>query len=269
MRLVDQAVLRLARPAQRPVRDLARGTGAPLRGRSAPSRRRARCRCRARASGRHRPQPEPAVLLVRRRDHGQRVAARAIGERRADRVGERRREQRSIAASPSAERRSAPARMVGADRAAGAGREADELGVRAALDAARQVRQVAGEPQQLQLEREPERVERRPAAGDRRRVVEQVEEPRQRVERALVRLGLAEEPQHRLGADQPDVQAVAVLAGRVVRAEQLDAGDRLQLAAALVQHQLDVRQRLEPRAEPRLRLAHAFRDRADPAAVAV
>ena len=51
-----------------------------------------------------------------------------------------------------------------------------------------------------------------------------------------------------------------------MRAQQLDAGDRLQLPRSLVQHQLDVRERLEPGAEARLRLADALRDRPDPAA---
>ena len=52
-----------------------------------------------------------------------------------------------------------------------------------------------------------------------------------------------------------------------MRAQELDAGDRLELPRSLVQHQLDVRERLEPRAEARLRLADALRDRADPAAL--
>ena len=118
--------------------------------------------------------------------------------------------------------------MRAADGAARARREPDEL-ARAALDAARDVRQVAREPEQLQLEAERERVDA-PAASAAAPLVEQVEEPRERTERPLVRLRLAEEPQHRLGADQPDVQPVGVLAHRVVRAEELDAGDRLQLA---------------------------------------
>ena len=50
--------------------------------------------------------------------------------------------------------------------------------------------------------------------------------------------------------------------------DELDPGHRVQLAGALVQHQLGVRQRLEPGAEARLRLAHALRDRADPSALA-
>ena len=153
--------------------------------------------------------------------------------------------------------------VVAAHGATGTRGEADEPGL-AALDAARQVRQVAREPEQLQLEGEDERVERR-ALRARRRVVEQVEEPRERGEGALVRLRLAEEAQHRLGADQADVQAVAVLAGGVVRAQELDPGDRLELAGSLVEHQLDVRERLEPGAEPRVRLPHAFRDCADAA----
>ena len=92
---------------------------------------------------------------------GERVAARAVGERRADRVGERRREQLLDRREPLGREPQRVPRVHAADRAARARREADELRVRAALDAARQVRQVAGEPEQLQLERERERVERR------------------------------------------------------------------------------------------------------------
>ena len=104
------------------------------------------------------------------------------------------------------------------------------------------------------------------AAGAETRL-EQVEEARERGERALVRLGLAEEAQHRLGADQADVQAIGALADDMMRVQELDAGDRLQLAASLVQQQLDVRERLEPGAETRLRLADALGDRADAAAI--
>ena len=96
---------------------------------------------------------------------------------------------------------------------------------------------------------------------------EEVEEAREGAERALVRLGFAEEAEHRLGPDHRDVQAVVVLARLAVGAEELDAGDRLQLARSLVEHQLDVRERLEARPEARLRLADALRDRADPPAV--
>ena len=66
---------------------------------------------------------------------------------------------------------------------------------------------------------------------------------------------------------RPTLEPVVVLARGVVRAEELDAGDRVQLARALVEHQLDVAERLEPGAEARLRLADALGDRADPAAI--
>ena len=90
-----------------------------------------------------------------------------------------------------------------ADSAAGPRGVADErfiLG--AALGAGRHVRQIAREPEKLELEREPERVESgRP--GGMRCAVEEVEVARQRGERTLVWLFLAEEAQHRLGADRP------------------------------------------------------------------
>src|SRR5262249_5624068 len=67
-------------------------------------------------------------------------------------------------------------------------------------------------------------------------------------------------------ADEPGVQPVGALPHRVVGAQKLDTGDRLQLAASLMEEQLDVRERLKPRAEPGLRLADALGDRPDPAA---
>src|SRR5581483_3512627 len=84
---------------------------------------------------------------------------------------------------------------------------------------------------------------------------------------ALVPLLLGEEPQHRLGADQPDAQPVVVVPGRLVGAAQDDARDRLQLARALVQLELDVREGLEAPPEARGRLAHALRDGAEAAAL--
>ena len=70
-----------------------------------------------------------------------------------------------------------------------------------ALDARLEMREEAGEPEELELEREDEGVERWPAAGLRLALVEGVEEPRQREERAVVLLLLREEPQHRLEPD--------------------------------------------------------------------
>src|SRR5437899_2475338 len=45
-----------------------------------------------------------------------------------------------------------------------------------------------------------------------------------------------------------------------MRANELDARDGLQLAGALVEHKLDMRQRPEPRPEARIRLADPLRD---------
>ena len=151
--------------------------------------------------------------------------------------------------------------------AAGPRRVADERRVgRPALGAAREVRQVARQPEQLQLEGERERVERGPLRRV-RRLVEQVEEARQRGERALVRLLLGEQAQHRLGADQAGGEPVVVVACRLVRPDELDAGDRLQLAGALMEHELDVRERLEPAAEAGRRLADTLRNGSDAAAL--
>ena len=46
-------------------------------------------------------------------------------------------------------------------------------------------------------------------------------------------------------------------------ATRVDAADRVQLAAALVQHERDVAERLEPRSDARARAPHALGDGAD------
>ena len=124
------------------------------------------------------------------------------------------------------------------------------------------MRQVAGEPEQLELKRERERVERR-AFASRPQSFDQAEEAGQRLEGAFVPLLFGEEAQHRLGAEQADTEPVLLFAHFMVRANELDAGDGLQLARSLVEHQVDVRERLEARAEPRFRLADPFCHRAD------
>ena len=111
------------------------------------------------------------------------------------------------------------------------------------------MRQVAGQPEQLELEGECKRVQRR-TGGERLEVVEQVEKARQRLKRARVRLLFREKAQHRLGAEQAHPKPVLLLARFMVRTEQFHSRDGLQLARALIQHQLDVRERLEPRTEP-------------------
>src|SRR5437773_5421811 len=128
------------------------------------------------------------------------------------------------------------------------------------------MRQVAGQPEQLELEGERERVQRR-ACGERLELVEEVEETRQRLERARVRLLFGEEAQHRLRGEQADAEPVLLFARLMMRAEELHSRDGLQRARALIQHQLDVRERFEPRAEPGLRLADSLRDGTDASAV--
>ena len=129
------------------------------------------------------------------------------------------------------------------------------------------MRQGAREREELELEREDERVERRPAPpACWLALVERVEEPRQREERTVALLLLREEPQHRLQPDEADLEPVAVGAVPVVRSDERRAGDRAELAAAPVERELNVRQRLEPPAEPALRPPDALGDRAEPAA---
>ena len=129
------------------------------------------------------------------------------------------------------------------------------------------MRDVPGEPQQLELEPEGHWIERGTPARARRNRIHRREEPRQRLEGTLVALLLDEEAQHGLGADEPDREAVRILACGTMRIDERDASHGVQLAGALMQEELHMRERLEPRAEARLRLAHALRDRADAAAV--
>src|SRR5262249_7175242 len=132
------------------------------------------------------------------------------------------------------------------------GEKADEIAFLATLDAGAEMRQIAGHPEQLQLESEPERVVCG-ATGAPLALVERVEEARQRRERALVRLLLGEQAQHRLEPDQPDLEPVGVGTRPVVRPDQGRPGDGVELAAAVMEDELDVRKRLQPPPEPRFR----------------
>ena len=85
-------------------------------------------------------QPEAAVVLVRRRDHAQRLARGPLRDRC---VGERRPEQALDARDAFGRERERARAAVLADRTAGARRVADERPLRPTLGAARQVRQVA------------------------------------------------------------------------------------------------------------------------------
>jgi hypothetical protein len=112
-----------------------------------------------------------------------------------------------------------------------------------------------------------ERVERGPPASTGRDGVDRLEEARQRLEGPVVLLLLDEEPQHRLGADERDRETIRILARRPVGVDERDAGHGVQLPGSLMEHELDVRERLEAGAETRLRLPHALCDRPDPAVI--
>src|SRR5262249_55710324 len=100
-----------------------------------------------------------------------------------------------------------------------------------------------------------------------RGLIEEVEKAGQRSERAVVRLLLGEQAQHRLGTDQANRQAIRVLPGSAMRVDDLDAGDGVQLAAPLVEQDLDVAGGPDPAAEAGLRAPDALRDRSPPPAV--
>ena len=121
-------------------------------------------------------------------------------------------------------------RAACADGAPGTGQVAGEVRGLAALDARLQVREVPREPQELELERKCQRVERRAAAHAGRQRVQDGQEARHRLERALVPLLLDEEPEHRLRADEPDGEPIGILTRGPVRVDERRAGDRVQLS---------------------------------------
>ena len=203
------------------------------------------------------------MVLVRRGHDGERVALRPVAEPRAAAAAIGEWSSTRMPCTPFGRERD-PARVArGAGTTAGRREERDERLRRAALDARLEMGHVPGHPQQLQLEREHDGIERGARAGPRRSLVERVEEARQRREGLLVRLLLGEEPQHRLEPDHPDLEPVGIRADAVVRADERRAGDGVELAAALVEDELDVGERLQAGTEARLRLADALRDRAD------
>ena len=87
------------------------------------------------------------------------------------------------------------------------------------------------------------------------------------LERMRVRVLFDEEAQHRLEADVAHGHPVAVDAPALVGAQKVGAADGAELPSPLVEHELDVAERLQPRAEARLRLAHALGYRAHPPAL--
>ena len=120
---------------------------------------------------------------------------------------------------------------------------------------------VAGQPEKLELEREPERVQLG-TSGD-TRLVEQIEEPGEGREDAVVLLLLGEEAEDGLGADEADGEPQRVVADRGVWTNERGTRHRSELAAAMMENELDMGQRLEATPEPRSRLAGTLGDGAD------
>src|SRR3954453_8713530 len=145
--------------------------------------------------GAERTQAKAAVVLVRRRDQAERIAAGAGGEARCMRLRERAAQERVDPLQAGG--RDAPLAGTGAPaahHAAGSGRIGDEIVVGTAVGAVAEVGEIPRQPEELELKREAERVEHVVSVG--RRLIEHVEKTRKRLERALVALLLAEEPQH-------------------------------------------------------------------------
>ena len=182
---------------------------------------------------------------------------RHLGERRPEQSGQR---------LQAAGRQRDAARAGAADGAAGGRREAHERhALAAAACAGAEPGCEAGQPVQLQLEREQQRIEGDVARGG-RVAVEHVEQAAERGEHPRRRVALGEHLQQRLAAGAGDARPHGLLADVVVRRERVDATDRMQLPAALVQHERDVAERLEPRPDARTGAPHALGDGADAAA---
>ena len=164
---------------------------------------------------RERTQAKAAVELVRGDDHCKRVAQRAFAEAEAVGVRERAPEERvrcrgSLQVrgtrSRPARRASTPPRRRAADSRRGRRLHRTRRSSRGAGRTPRARGASAG------TRGRAGRARRAPAAGGER--VDRPEEPRQRLEGALVLLLLDEEPEHRLGSDERDREAVRLLARR-------------------------------------------------------
>ena len=190
------------------------------------------------------------MVLVRGRHDGVRVALSPLAETGCRSGRDRRVEQHPHPVDALGRQRDPTRIATAAGPATRCGEERDERVGRTAFDAGLEVRHVAGDPEQLELKREDDRVERRAGSTLQGSLVESIEKPRQRQKRLLVRLLLGEELQHRLEPDQPHLEPVRLGADPVVRAHEGCARHRLELPPPLVQHELDVREGLEARTEP-------------------
>jgi len=133
------------------------------------------------------------VLLVRGLDHSEALPQRVLLQACLARTRERLLEERP---DPEEARFGDGQRVGGAlpaDRAPGARGERNQRLRLAAGRAAGQVREVAGQPEELELEGEDERLQRRLRGQLRLDLVQEVEEARERVERLRLRLLLDEE----------------------------------------------------------------------------
>lgn len=204
--------------------------------------------------------------LVRGLDHLQSLAPPARGQACGGCIGERPLEEPADALETLRRERNRACLAARANGSACPWREADQGAVVPARRAAGQVREVPGEPEQLELKRENERIQtgRRGEVG-RRSLVEDVQEAGQGVEGTWILVVLQEEPQDCLEPDMADGEPEPVGAARVMRTHKVDTGDRVQLAAPLVEDDLDVRERFQAASEARHRLARALRDCPDPA----
>jgi glutaredoxin 3 len=204
------------------------------------------------------------VLLVRGRDYAQALAESVVAEAEPARAGEGLLEERSNSEEAGLRDPNGGDGAVVADRPSRPSREPHERLRVATGRTAREMRKVAGEPEELQLEGEHERLQGRLGRKRRIDIVQQVEKAGERMEGRWLRLLLDEEPQHGLEPDVPDRQSVWIGSRGVMRADELGAPDRVQIASPLVQQELDMRQRLQAGAKTRTRFPHAFGDRAHP-----
>ena len=208
------------------------------------------------------------MVLVRGGDERERLAGAAVGQPGVVRVGERRREQRPDPAQPLRRERDRARPAVAADGAAG--RAADSRRAPRRRRTRRSCPGAAGSRRARAASAgRRARAGRAPAVRGARDGISS-SRSRNRVSAVNARSFASCSGKRRSIASAPiSPTASRYGSSRASWCEraQVGAGDRLQLAGALVQHQLDVRERLEPRAEARLRPPHALRDRADAAAV--
>ena len=180
----------------------------------------------------------------------ERVDDRALGLGQSERLGGGRLRQRAAERGHHervrilGERERARLARAADDAAGGAG-EADEVLALAARGTRGELRGEARRQQQLEPEREPVR-----AAGARRFAVEQRQFVGQQVVHAGVRVAVVEDPRDGLAGARRAVQRAGVLAQTRIRGDGLGRCHGQEIAAALIQDEVEPEERLEPPAEP-------------------